>query len=107
MKLNEIKLSQIKKNFKFKTASFRYHNKHKDGSGNFGTNLTKGTWGQNDWQNWEISGEYDNNKELYCLNFGRAYQIGATIVNKKREINRATTTEDFIKIIELIIKESD
>jgi hypothetical protein len=99
MNFNDLDLKKIKKTLNFKKASLRYHNKHKDGSGNFGTNLTKGTWGEKDWENWEISGEYDNNKNLYVLRFGKCY---GGIGTKYSPDN----IEEFIGIIQKHILES-
>jgi hypothetical protein len=79
MKFKELDLRMLKRHFKFKSASIRYHNKHRDGSGNFGTNLTKGTYGKPDWENWEISGNYKSDGELYGVSFGKAFWAGARI----------------------------
>jgi hypothetical protein len=93
MKFEELKLKEIKKALGFKSASMRYHNKNKSG-GNFGTNLTKGTWGQPDWKNFEISGNYRLDGTLYDVSFGNAFQCGSNI----REIDNI----DLNKLIELI-----
>jgi uncharacterized protein with NRDE domain len=45
----------------------RYHNKHKRGSGNFGFNIVWGTWGEPNYINIDLNGDYDPSGEIYNL----------------------------------------
>ena len=97
MFISEIKtaLKELKKVYSFEYCSFRYHNKHKNGSGNFGTNLRKGDFGVLGYENFEISGDYNSLGEIYSLSFGLAYQHGYKIAVK-------TLQELYLRIDEIM-----
>jgi len=56
---------KLKEDIGFSRATKRYHNKHKDGSGNFGFTLVK----DDAWFN--LSGDYDSKGNVWSLGFGK------------------------------------
>ena len=65
----QIKKDLIKKGLHIQRVIKRYHNKHKNGSGNFGFTIT--ALG-NDGEMWlTLDGEYDSNEEIYVLTLGK------------------------------------
>jgi hypothetical protein len=98
MKIQELKTSEIKKALGFKKASFRYHNKNNSG-GNFGTNFIYGEWAlkdkSSDYENFDISGEYDATGELYKINIGYAYQGLGVRLSKEQFKDLKTLIENF------------
>ena len=63
MKIEEINGRKIKKYLEADRAMLRYHNRHVDGSGNFGYTIQKnGHW-------YSLDGQYDEIGEVYTLDF--------------------------------------
>lgn len=74
-----LKGTQLRKDLKATRVCMSYHNKHKDGSGNFGFVIVFDLGGLKDVgcgmkapnERWfQISGDYTPNKECYHLSFG-------------------------------------
>lgn len=79
MKIQELNGNAIKKALGIKKAYFRWHNKNKTW-GNFGINLEEVNG-----IDCEISGSYNENKDIISLCFGRMYQAGIAISERNFE----------------------
>jgi hypothetical protein len=67
--ISDITGPALKKHLGVRVAVKRYHNKHKDGSGNFGFTLYKGE------QCYDLAGSYDSTGKVYSLQFGTCSRI--------------------------------
>ena len=82
--LKDLKSSTLKKRFKAQSVFQRWHNRHKDGSGNIGIqiNLSEG-------KQYLLRFHYTPDKKIYNISFGEAYAGGepieATDVNELLE----------------------
>ena len=113
MKVRELKGSKIKRELKKRDINIvrvvkRYHNKHKDGSGNFGftivTNPTGNTekdkWGRFKYEKWHsLDGEYNTDEEIFVLRFGSFSGAGEDV--------GCVSFDDMIRGIEKIIKREE
>jgi hypothetical protein len=77
--LSELSGNKLKADLKASRVNKSYHNKHKNGSGNFGFVIVYELEGLKDVgcgmkvpnEEWfQLSGDYDSNKKLYHLDFG-------------------------------------
>jgi hypothetical protein len=84
--LNQLKGTTLRKIFGATRTAFGYHNKHKDGSGNFGINIIFEREGMidagcgiktQDRSIYDITGAYQPDGSLYSLSFGVLYQAGS------------------------------
>lgn len=67
LNINELTGTKLKKIFKLDNVKRTYHNKHKDGSGNFGYLFILNRPGT-DYRNvWDFRGDYDKNGNIYHL----------------------------------------
>lgn len=87
MQIDELKGSKIKKDIEAKTVRKEYHNKHKDGSGNFGfvMKFPNGNL-------YRLDGNYNKDGKVYYLDYGKYSGIGIkincdTYENVIRDIN--------------------
>lgn len=103
MKFLELKGTQLRKDLKASNVNMSYHNKHKDGSGNFEfvivfkleglKDIGCGMKAPNDkW--FQISGDYRPDKECYHLDFGSC----------SRPINKIPIEWNYQQIIEYMAK---
>ena len=78
MQLNEINTRLLKKELGLQSCQYRWHNKHRGGSGNFGINLVRGDY-EKGYMNFELTGDYDANKRVYSLRAGTIFRAGRKI----------------------------
>ena len=74
MKISELKGSRIKRDIKAETVRKEYHNKHKDGSGNFGFSIRF-----NNGNLYRLDGNYNKDGNIYSLDYGKYSGIGMEI----------------------------
>jgi len=87
--INELRGQKLKKDLGVYKAIKRYHNKHRDGSGNFGFTIRQ------DKRWFTLDGDYNRNGEITCLYFGLFSEAGEKIsINSYQEAIR-----DMIRII--------
>lgn len=106
MNLNEFNGNKLKRIFGADKAFFSYHNKHKRGSGNFGIILLFRHEGSIDVgcgmisdnrSLFDITGEYDVNKNIYDLHVGTLYQVGSNNISDM-------SFDEFVKYVKTYIE---
>lgn len=107
--LNQLKGATLRKNFGATRTAFSYHNKHKDGSGNFGINIIFERDGEidagcgikvQDRSMYDIHGMYAPDGTIYSLHFGVLYQAGSSGLQDM-------TFEEFIAYAKKYIENSE
>ena len=75
MQIDELKGHKIKKDIEAETVRKEYHNKHKDGSGNFGFSIK---YPENNTL-YRLDGEYNRDGRIYYLDYGKYSGVGTKI----------------------------
>jgi len=92
--IQELKGNFLKKALNLSSASFRYHNKNNHG-GNFGINLLRGNYGDENYEGYEINGNYDIKGIVYGLSYGKIFWGISRIPKEITEINQLI---EFLKL---------
>lgn len=105
MKYDELKGVSLKKDLNLDRAIKRYHNKHKDNSGNFGFTLIKNDIRFKDRLCFDLDGDYNSEKDIYSLSLGLISSCPTKIISNMNSIIKEITLKEVVLEMNKIIEE--